>query len=248
MGCSAPIPMKVTINTNLVRSSVKALDNLYNLVEEVVLGLNKINAGLSVAVDKFETICNLHEPKRNLTVGVISMLSCISSELNGNFLSVNFHLIDNTPGFSMDYTKLSPQMSNCFNLWVSMNKEIETAIQDFSYIMPRYHHCVSVYTEIKKTFKDSPEHLKAAEIDAANYDMLKESVEFFGFVLYKIKNLTAELYESNIILKNNSMIAEILKIGEHINKRALASPSEVTEKLGSYIESAILRNKPSPLA
>ena len=118
MGCQAPVPMKVTINTNLIRSSVKALDNLYNLVEEVVLGLNKINAGLSVAVDKFETICALHEPKRSITVGVISMLSCISAELNGNLLSVNFHILENTPGFSLDYSKLSPNMSNCYTLCI----------------------------------------------------------------------------------------------------------------------------------
>lgn len=243
MGCAAPVPMKVTISTSLIRSSVKALDNLYNLVEEVVLGLNKINAGLSVAVDKFETICGLHEPKRSLCVGAISMLSFISAELNGNFLSVNFHLLDNTPGFSMDYSKLSPTMSNCYMLWVSMNKEIETSIQDFSYIMPRYHHCVSVYTEIKKSFKASEEYAKAAEVDTANYEMLKESVEFFGFVLFKIRKLTQELYDSHLILKKNSVIAEILRIGEHINKRKLSSPSEVTEKLGSYIEQFIARNK-----
>lgn len=245
MGCAAPIPMKVTISTNLTRSSVKALDNLYNLVEEVVLGLNKINAGLSVSVDKFETICGLHEPKRSLSVGVISMLSCISAELNGNFLSINFHLLENTPGFSMDYSKLSSELSNCYMLWVSMNKEIETAIQDFSYIMPRYHHCVSVYTEIKKSFKNSEEYAKAAEVDAANYEMLKESVEFFGYVLLKIRNLTQDLYDSQNILKKNNVIAEILRIGEHINKRKLNSPYEVTEKLGSYIEQFVSRNKPT---
>lgn len=241
MGCSAPVPMKVTISTNLIRSSVKALDNLYNLVEEVVQGLNKINAGLSVAVDKYETICNLHEPKRSLCVGVISMLSFIASELNGNFLSVNFHLLDNTPGFSMDYTKLSSEMANCYILWVSMNKEIETAIQDFSYIMPRYHHCVSVYTEIKKSLKNSDEYSKAVEIDLANFEMLKESVEFFGYVLLKIKGLTQELYDSNVLLKKNQVIAEILRIGEHVTKRKLKSPAEVTEKLGNYIEQFVSR-------
>lgn len=243
MGCTAPVPMKVTISTNLIRSSVKALDNLYNLVEEVVLGLNKINAGLSVAVDKFDTICGLHEPKRGITIGAISMLSFISSELNGNFLSVNFHLLDNTPGFSMDYSKLSPGMSNCYMLWVSMNKEIETAVQDFSYIMPRYHHCVSVYSEIKKSMKNSEEFSKAAEVDLANYDMLKESVEFFGYVLFKIRGLTQELFDCNLILKKNAVIAEVLRIGEHINKRKLESPAEVTEKLGSYIEQFITRVK-----
>ena len=245
MGCSAPVPMKVTISTTLIRSSVKALDNLYVLVEEVVLGLNKINAGLSVAVDKFETISNLHEPKRGLCVGVITMLSYISSELNGNFLAVNFHLLENTPGFSMDYTKLSPQMSNCYFLWIAMNKEIETAIQDFSYIMPRYNHCVSVYTEIKKSIKDSEEYAKAAEIDQANFEMLKESVEFFGFVLLKIRGLSQELYESHTMLKKNQVIAEILRIGEHISKRKLSSPAEVTDKLGSYIEQFIARIKTS---
>ena len=116
MGCSAPVPIKVTMNANLLRSSMRPLDNLYNLVEEVVLGLNKVNTVLSVAVDKFETICNLHEPKRSLTVGVISMLSYISAELNGNFISVNFHVLDNVPGFSMDYTKLSLETANCYHL------------------------------------------------------------------------------------------------------------------------------------
>ena len=235
--------MKVTINTNLIRSSVKALDNLYNLVEEVVLGLNKINAGLSVAVDKFETMTGLHEPKRGITVGMISMLSCISAELNGNFLSINLYLLDNTPGISLDASRLTPQMANCYNLWVGMNKEIETSIQDFSYIMPRYHHCVSVYTEIKRTFSTSEEYVKAAEIDVANYDMLKESVEFFGYVLFKIKNLTQELFECSVMLKKNSVIAEILGIGEHINRRKLVSPAEVTDKLGSYIEKVIAKNK-----
>jgi hypothetical protein len=246
MGCAAPVPMKVTISTNLIRSSVKALDNLYNLVEEVVLGLNKINAGLSVAVDKFETICGLHEPKRSLSIGVMSMLSFISHELHGNFLSVNFHLLDNTPGISLDFSKLSPEMSNCFQLWVAMNKEIETAVQDFSYIMPRYHHCVSVYTEIKKSFKNTEEYAKAAEIDQANYEMLKESVEFFGYVLFKIRGLTQELFDANLLLKKTATIAEILKIGDHINRRSLLSPSEVTEKLGSYIEQAVERIKSIP--
>jgi hypothetical protein len=245
MGCSAPVPMKVTISTNLIRSSVKALDNLYNLVEEVVQGLNKINAGLSVAVDKFETICNLHEPKRGLCVGVVSMLSFISAELNGNFLTVNFHLLENTPGFSMDFTRLSPQMMNCYTLWIAMNKEIETAVQDFSYIMPRYNHCVSVYTEIKKSIKDSEEYAKAAEIDQANFDMLKESVEFFGYVLLKIRGLSQELFDSHVLLKKNQVIAEILRIGEHITKRKLTSPAEVTEKLGGYIEQFIARVKSS---
>ena len=124
-----------------------------------------------------------------------------------------------------------------------MNKEIETAIQDFSYIMPRYHHCVSVYSEIKKTFKQSEEFAKAAEVDLANYEMLKESVEFFGYVLLKIKALVQDLFEAHLMLKKNSVIAEVLRIGEHINKRILSSPGEVTEKLGSYIEQFIIRNR-----
>jgi hypothetical protein len=47
------------------------------------------------------------------------------------------------------------------------------------------------------------------------------------------------------LLKKNQVIAEILRIGEHITKRKLTSPAEVTEKLGGYIEQFIARVKSS---
>jgi hypothetical protein len=61
--------------------------------------------------------------------------------------------------------------------------------------------------------------------------------------LLKIRGLSQELYESHLMLKKNQVIAEILRIGEHISKRKLASPAEVTEKLGTYIDQFITRTK-----
>ncbi|CAG9318741.1 unnamed protein product [Blepharisma stoltei] len=242
MGCAAAIPMKITISPNLNRTSISPVDNLYSLVEEVIQGVNKINAGLSVAIDKFETVTGLHNPKRGLACGVLALLGCIAAYLDGNLLKVNFHILDCTPGISMDFSKLSENLSNDFMLWVMVTKEIESAVEDYECLAVKFKSIIESYQDVALSLQtersnyESQEFLKLKGIAKENKIKLKESAEFYGEVLGKIKNYMSELEGIQHGLQTQELTLEILRIGQHAKNREIDNPVILMEKIGDYIE------------
>lgn len=239
MGCAAALPLKITINPSLLRTSISTVDNLYSLVEEVIQGVNKINAGLSVAIDKFETVTSLHTPKRKLASGVLALLGCIAGSLDGDLLKVNFHILDCTPGISLDYSKLPELLSNDFMLWVLLTKEVESAIEDFQSLSPKFNQIIQNYQILSYNLQsqvESEDLVLLKEKAKMNKIKLKESAEFYGEVLGKIKKYTLEIEAIFEGLQKQELIAEVLRIGQHAVNKEITSPAVLMTKIGDYVE------------
>lgn len=226
MGCGASVPQKVTLNVKLERSDLEIINKLYQEIEEIIDNVNKINSGLSVAIDKFQTVTGLHEPPRSLGCGVVAMLSCLLLYSDCDLRSLNFHFLDCVPGFNIDTSVLPGEVGNIYQIWVALNKEVEASVEDFQALMPSFQKAVLTYNHFTQENREA--------VTPNNQEKLIESSEFFGSLLHKITNCMEELNSIQLGLRN--AMPEVIKIAQHARHKGLFWPSEIMKAVGFYIE------------
>ena len=124
--CTSSILTKeiVSLEANLTKTEkLPELDQIYAASEKVLHDLNGVGSGLLVKLDKFKTVCQLHDEDRDIRHGLCAMVLAILISCKGNLLKINFSIQDGLPGVSLNEDSIPLELKWPYLIWREIANE-----------------------------------------------------------------------------------------------------------------------------
>lgn len=248
MGChTSRLEGVVVVNSNLERTSNQKFDSVFKSAEEVIETINRISGNLSVVLDTFKTVADLHIPPRPLSVGVLSFFVALSAHSGANFTRINLHLTEAFPGFHLSPADLDEELARNYSVWVRMTEELETSLTELEELADIWYESVLKVKGLKDTLNQMyssgetslSDVRKIEHVLTNNNQRVQQATELYKDLVLTVQSSIAEI--SDTVGKANSpvLLREVHRLGLMCAERGLSSLPDILSEFGNDLMSTV---------
>jgi hypothetical protein len=245
MGChTSRAEGVITVDAHLERTSIQRFDDVFSSAEEVIATINRISGNLSVVLDTFKTIADLHSPPRPLGVGIFAVFVALSAFSDANFSRINLYLTDTFPGFDLSTAALDDEQGRTYSVWKRMTEELDTSLGELEGLVETWLESVvkvkSLRAELNQLYSGGEARLVDARklelVLTTNNNKLQQASELFRELVLLVQGAVSEIIGTVSKVNSPNTMRELHRLGLAAAERSLTSLPDILREFGRDLE------------